>query len=132
MAYTIRPNEGIHFSFGPWVNCVVGAYDTGGVGEVIFVGIGAIGAMEYDAVSIIWGPGDLNAVGDLGAFLNSLIPAANTALQSILNTKPHDPAVQHTDPPTIQNVNRAFRQYYGVIPSSDGTHPVIQFTPYNP
>jgi hypothetical protein len=133
MGYPVLPTKGLHFSFGPWPNCVIAAYDAG-VGDVIFVGVGADGAADYNSIGFIFGPGDMAsavaAAGSLGAFLMSLMPAANGLMAAYLDKHPTFAPVPGNAPPTLDNVNTALQQYFQISPSSDGDYPVMSFKPY--
>lgn len=111
MAYVVKPNEGLHFAIPGFPNCVLAAYDTGGVGQVVILGTAPVGSIEYDAIAVIWGPGEMSGLSMTeGPFLNNvLLPAANAALAAFLTQ--NAPAVQGTDPVTIPNCNNAFWQY---------------------
>lgn len=111
MAYVILPNQGLHFSLPNYPNCVLAAYDTGGVGEVVILGTAPVGSIEYDAIKVLWGPGDMNGLSMTeGPFLNNLIlPAANAAIANF--TTQNAPAVQGTDPVNLPNTNNALWQY---------------------
>lgn len=134
MAYIIPPDRGLHFAFGPWPNCVIGMYDTGGLGQVAFVGTAAAGSEEYDAVSIIAGPGDLiggaQAAGGIGNYcVNVLMPAANAILQARLNQHPLFAAETNATPASVDTLNIALEEYFKIMPSADGNFPVMSFKP---
>lgn len=135
MGYPVTPDKGLHFSFGPWPNCVIAAYDAG-VGEIIFVGVGAEGAMEYDSIGFVFGPGNLadaaTQAGSLGAFLMSLIPLANGLMAAYLDQHPTFAPVDANAPASIDNVNTALEEFFKITPSADGDYPVMSFKPYNP
>jgi hypothetical protein len=124
MAYVVRPGEGLHFSTPLFPNCVVASYDTGGVGELVFVGTAPLGSIEYDAVAVIWGPGDLGSQGDAGPFLMSLLPAANAAIAALEATV-HDAPLQQHDPCNVPNINKGLRQFFKVVNGQ------VVFSPYN-
>lgn len=130
MAFTLAPEDGVKFAFGPWPNCAIGAYETGGVGQIVFIGIGAVGSMDYNSVGTLWGPGDISSVGDLGAFITGLIPAACAVLKAKINLELNDAALPHDAPATVQNVNIGLRQYVKVVPEEKGKYPVASIKAY--
>ena len=133
MAFNVSPNEGLHFSFGPWPNCVLILTDNAFGNTSAFVGIGAVGFNEYDAIpggSIWMGslPVAQPGVNVLGPFLVSLLPAANAALKDHLNTHPLF-SIDASSPVTTDNANKALAEFFQVTPSADGTYPVVSLKP---
>ena len=133
MAYNVPADEGLHFAFGPWPNCVMAVTETA-IGEAVIVGVGAVGSVEYDSIAMLWGPGALSdgvaAAGSLGAFLVGLMPAANAALKAALNIHPGWAPITAGSPITVDNANIALAEYFQVLSSADGSYEVISFKPY--
>lgn len=125
MAYVVRPADGLHFSLPNLPNCVIAAVDTGGVGEVVILGTAPAGSIEYDAIALLWVPGDMGGVSMTeGPFLNDvLIPAANKALAGFMQQS--GPAVPGNAPVNLPNTNVALGQYFKL----DGGK--IVFKPYS-
>lgn len=135
MAYIVPPDRGLHFSFGPWPNCVIGLMDTGGLGQVAIVGVGAVGSEEYDAISLIAGPDDLlaaaQAAGGIGNYcVNVLQPAANAVLKERLNQHPAFAPETNATLASVDTINIALLEYFKTVPSADGNYPVVVFKPY--
>lgn len=129
MAFNVSPDEGLHFSFGPWPNCVIALVDNAFGNTSAIVGVGAVGFIEYDAApnGTIWMgtlPPAQPGVNVLGPFLVSLQTAANTVLQDQLNTHPLF-NIDSNSPITTQNANKALAEFFQITPSIDGTYPVL-------
>lgn len=133
-AYIVPPTKGLHFSFGPWPNCVIAAAEIMFVGTFIIVGTAPSGSEEYDAAGIIWGPGDIvaasNAAGGIGNFLTGLVSHACDVLKDSLNTHPVYAPETNATPASIDTINIAWTQYFKITPSADGTYPVVSVKPY--
>lgn len=138
MAFTVQPDEGFHFSFGPWENCCFFFVDTG-IGTECIVGVGAPGTMEYDAVgegavpAAIWMGDIASAVataGSYGNFITSLYAPANERCTAFLNLHPGFAPVTNASPVNITTANQALAEYVKMTPSADGSHPVLSFKPY--
>lgn len=116
MAYAIRPSDGIRFALPGYPNCVIAALDTGGVGQIVILGSAPVGSLEYDALAILWGPGDMTGLSMTeGPFLNNvIIPAANAAIASLTGPQT-GPAIQGGAPVTIQNTNNGLWQYFHLV-----------------
>lgn len=115
MGYVIHPNEGLHFSLPGYPNCVVAAYDTGGLGQVVVFGTAPVGSIDYTALSVLWGPSDMNNLSMTeGPFLNNVvIPAANAAISSFMTQ--NAPALPGTAPVNQPNTNVGLGQYFHLV-----------------
>ncbi len=133
MGFTVKADEGLHFSFGPWPNCAIFFNDDSGVGSSAIVGVGPVGAIEYISIGTLW-MGDLGSAvasfGSLGAFLMSLVGPANTTMQNLLDSHPAWAPITNADPVSVENANKALAEYFKVTPSADGTYPIMSFKPY--
>lgn len=138
MAFTVQPDVGFGFSFGPWPNCRMFFTDSG-VDQRCIIGIAPEGSVEYDAIgegglpAAIWAgdlPSAVATAGSYGNFITSLYAPANARLKAFLNLHPAYLPVTNASPVSLETANEALAEYVQKTTSADGNYPILSFKPY--